>query len=187
MHVNAVIEVDELGQIVNARPLDGPAGPVALPNRFKFLARGPHFPMTIHANLSRRDVRERRYFDSVMAVPAINAEAARVVFVAECDRLFARNVLHHLVRRADDHSSQPHRDTESDNYGKKAKTHERVSSGREELLHPVLSLVRIAIACLCDRFLNWFEMFCREHIRAVVARNMVPRAQLRRSGFETYK
>ena len=87
--VNAVIEIDEVGQVMHAGPLYGLARAVALTNRLQVRAVGKQHRMTIQASLGRRHTGESRRFDRSVAVAAINPVIARVVLVAELHGLLA--------------------------------------------------------------------------------------------------
>ena len=58
VHVNAVIEVDEIWKIVNTCPLDGPIRPEAFADRLEVRARSKNLRMAVHAGLGRRDARK---------------------------------------------------------------------------------------------------------------------------------
>src|SRR4030095_4227566 len=81
--VHAVIEVNELGQVVNAVPLQRLAGFEAVAHRFERRAVGPDLRMAVHARLSRRNPCESRAFDRSVAVAAVDADGADMVIVAE--------------------------------------------------------------------------------------------------------
>ena len=51
VHVDRVIEVSEVGQIVNAHPLERLAGFETGPHRFEIGTVRPNLLMTIHADL----------------------------------------------------------------------------------------------------------------------------------------
>src|SRR5262245_31581214 len=92
LHVDAVIEVDELRQVVNALPRDRRVGAVAGADRFQRRAAEPDFLMAIHAGLRWGDAGKRRRLDGGVAIAAINAKVADVVLVTERDWLNASNV-----------------------------------------------------------------------------------------------
>ena len=89
IHVDAVIEVDEFGKIMDAVPGNG------LPVR-KLSRTGssmglldPDLRMAVHANLGGRHAGELRVFHGGMAIAAIDAQAADMVLMAEGHRLIA--------------------------------------------------------------------------------------------------
>ncbi len=91
VHVNAVIEIDKLRQIVDARPLDRFAGPKALAHRRESRAIRPNLRVAIHADFCRRNAGKRARLDRCVAVPAIDAIIANVMLVTKRDRLRARD------------------------------------------------------------------------------------------------
>ena len=86
-NVNAVIEICKFGQIVNAFPLDRFVVSEARSNRFKIFAVGPQLAVAIHTRLCGRHAGTRRGFDGRMAIAAVDAVVADVVFMAELNRL----------------------------------------------------------------------------------------------------
>src|SRR5471030_1070652 len=91
VHVDAVVEVDEVWQIMDARPLDRLAGPETLAHRLEERAFREDLRMAVHAGFRRRDAGERGVFDGGVAVAAVDAVAGDVALVAELDRLLARD------------------------------------------------------------------------------------------------
>ena len=91
VNVNTVIEIDETGEIVHARPLNRPIRPKTFAHRLEHRTVGPDLRMAIHAGLGRRDAREGTFFDRSMAIAAIDTFVADVMFVAEWDGLAARH------------------------------------------------------------------------------------------------
>ena len=59
LHVNRVVEVDEIGQVVYPDPLNGLIGSIALANRLQYRRDGPHLRVAVHAGLCGWDVGER--------------------------------------------------------------------------------------------------------------------------------
>ena len=89
--VDAVVEVDVVGEVVHARPLERPVRPPARAHRLERRAVGPDLGVARHAGLRRRDARHRRGLDRGVAVAAVDPDSADVVLVAELDRLLARD------------------------------------------------------------------------------------------------
>ena len=90
LHVDAVVEVDEVGKIVNAGPLERPIVPETRSHRLQHGAVGPDLRVASHTGLRGRQAGEGTLFDRRMAVAAVESETADVVLVAEGDRLLAR-------------------------------------------------------------------------------------------------
>ena len=88
-HVNAVIEVRVIRQIVNANPLDRLAGSETRAHRLEIWTLGPDLFVTTHARVCRRQARGRGSLNRRVTVAAIDAVVADVVFVTELDRLLS--------------------------------------------------------------------------------------------------
>jgi len=88
--VNAVIEIDEVGQIVHALPDDRLTGAPAFADRLQIRAVCKELRVTVHARLCRRYSGKRRFFDRRMAIAAIYSVIADVMFMTELNRLFLR-------------------------------------------------------------------------------------------------
>jgi hypothetical protein len=85
--VNAVIEVDEVGELVNAGPLQRFAGAVAGADGLKELGVGPDLRVTVHARLGRRNSGEAGGLDRGVTITAVDAESGDVMLMAEWNRL----------------------------------------------------------------------------------------------------
>src|ERR1700686_5164466 len=81
--MNAVIEIDKVGKLVDARPLQRVARPVAGAHRLKELGVGPDLRMAVHARLGGRNAGKARSFDRSVTVAAVDAEAGDMVLMAE--------------------------------------------------------------------------------------------------------
>ena len=91
--VNAVVEIDIVGEAVNLDPLDRLIRSVALANRFEIIDVIEENGMAIHAGFRRGNAGERRSFDTGVTVAAIDPVIADVVLVAELQGLHARHAL----------------------------------------------------------------------------------------------
>ena len=89
--MNAVIEVNVVGQIVDAGPHDGFAGAEALAHRLKRRAAGPDLRMAIHAGLGRWNIGERRTLHRRVAIAAIDSQASHVMLMAKGNGLLDRS------------------------------------------------------------------------------------------------
>jgi len=89
VHVDAVVEVDEVRQVVHARPLDRAVGAEAVADRLEERAVRKNLRVAVHTRLGRRDAGERGLLDRRMAVAAVDAVAGDVALVAELNRLLA--------------------------------------------------------------------------------------------------
>ena len=89
--VDAVIEIDEVGKLVDARPLQGLAGPVTGADGLEQLGIRPYLRMAVHAGLGRRNAGETGSLDRSVTVAAIDAQTGDVVLVAEGNGLRLSN------------------------------------------------------------------------------------------------
>jgi len=87
INMNAVIEVDKIGKIIDAVPDERLATPEALPHRLEYRRIRPDLRMAVHAGLGRRNAGKTRGFDRGVAIAAINADGSHVVLMAERHRL----------------------------------------------------------------------------------------------------
>src|SRR5260370_11652964 len=87
--VNTMVEINEFGKIVHPRPTDRFIGAETGAHRFQRGTRAPDLRVAIHAGLSGWNVGEAGSFHRGVAIPAVNAEAAYMVRVAERNRMFA--------------------------------------------------------------------------------------------------
>ncbi len=110
--MNAVIEINKIGQTVNFDPLDGFIGAIALANGFEVGGSTEKNRMAIHAGLCRRDSGNGGSFDAGMTITAVNAVIADVMLMAELHRLLSGNILPRHIGRArhGEHSHERHSD-----------------------------------------------------------------------------
>ena len=104
--MDAVIEIDEVGQVVNADPVQRLVVAKTLAHRLEERCVSEQHRVAVHTRLCWRDSRERRRLDRRMAVPAINAVVGDVVQVTELERLFDEDVLAGDVARSGEHDRQ---------------------------------------------------------------------------------
>src|SRR5437870_8267383 len=74
VHMDTVVEVNVIGQSVNAGPFERPAGLPALTHRSKDRGVFPNLRVARHADLRRRNAGEGGAFDRGVAITAINSE-----------------------------------------------------------------------------------------------------------------
>ena len=87
IYVDGVIEVDVVWKVMDLDPIDRGTCSPTRPNRREHRGIGPDLRMTINTGLGRRNARIRTLLHRRVAVLALQAEAYRVVFVAERDGL----------------------------------------------------------------------------------------------------
>lgn len=85
--VSAMVEIGEIGELVDANPLHRLAGGVAFADFKKLFAFGENQLVAVHTNGCRREDSYRRCFDIIMAIAAIDTEVAGVKFMAVGHRL----------------------------------------------------------------------------------------------------
>ena len=104
--VDAVIEIHEVRQIVDAHPVERLVVAEAGPHRLEVRAGVPDLRVAVDAGLGRRNARRRRHFHRRVAIAALDADAADMMLVAELHRLLdelvcARDEVRSLQRQND--------------------------------------------------------------------------------------
>ena len=82
-HVDRVIEVRVVRQVMHAFPRNRLVLLKAFANRPEHFRAGPHLLMAVHAGLRRRDACEGRGLHTRVAIPAIDAQFTHVMLVTE--------------------------------------------------------------------------------------------------------
>lgn len=100
--MNAVIEINKFGKIVDAFPLDRLILTKTGADRFEIRAVVPYLAVAIHTRLRRRHSGRGGCLYGRMTIPAINAVIAHVMFMAELDRLLFLEITPGEVRRPRD-------------------------------------------------------------------------------------
>ena len=90
--VDAVVEIGEVGQVVDAIPLDGDAVAEASPHGFEDGCFGPYLRVAGHAGFGRGNAGKSTFLDGCMAIAAVDPHAGDVVFVAEGNGLINGHV-----------------------------------------------------------------------------------------------
>ena len=107
--MNAVIEINVIGQIVHAGPFQRHIGGKAFPHRCQDGRIVKDLRMTSHASFTGGHAGEARFLDGVMAIAAIDSVVANVMFVTEGNRLIERDSDISSVRRPKNFRSRPAR------------------------------------------------------------------------------
>src|SRR5579863_4311452 len=89
VYVNTVVEVNEVGQVVNARPLDRLARAEAFAHRLQKLGVGPDLRVAAHARLGGGKSGEVRSLNRGVAVPTVDAIVGDMVLMAKWNGLIA--------------------------------------------------------------------------------------------------
>src|SRR5262249_20391688 len=110
VHVNAVIEINEVWKVVHSRPLDRLARAPALADRFEIGTVRPDLQVAIHAGLGRRDAGEGELLHRRVAIATIYSVIANMVLVTELNGLLSRNIRLSVIGRAVEFEQQPDND-----------------------------------------------------------------------------
>ena len=92
-HMDAVVKIDKLRQVVDPFPLDRFVFAKAGPDRLEIRAVRSKLTMTVHAGLRRRHTGGSRRLDRCMAIATVDAVVADMVLMAELDRLLFFQIL----------------------------------------------------------------------------------------------
>ncbi len=98
--MNAVIEKDKVGELIDPRPLQRFAGAVAGAHRLEHGRVRPNLRMAVHAGLGGGNACEARNLDRGVAVAAIDSQPGYMVLVAEGHRLRLAHACVGYIRRA---------------------------------------------------------------------------------------
>ena len=86
--VDTVVEIGEIRQVMNARPLQRFVRSPGFADRLKVWTVEPDLRVAIHTGFDRGNARRRGGFNRGVAIPAIDADAADVVLVGKLHGLF---------------------------------------------------------------------------------------------------
>ena len=139
-HVNAVIEVSKVGKAMHFHPLDRLIRTVTFPYGFQIAGIVEQNRVAIHASLGGRDASSRGIFNRSMTIAAIDSVIAHVMFVAELDRLLARNVLPRQIRRSRERQYSRERQSRQKNCGEKAEARDEIRAAVKNLGHDRVAL-----------------------------------------------
>jgi len=92
LNVDAVIEKNEIGSLVDSLPVEGLTCGETFADWREHWRIGPQLRMATHAGVGWRNSGEGGRFNGVMAISAVDAEAADVMLVTEWDLLDAWNI-----------------------------------------------------------------------------------------------
>jgi hypothetical protein len=140
--VNAVIEKDEVGELVHPRPLQRFSRLVAGADWFEQLRVGPDLRVAVHAGLGGRNASERRSFHARVTVPAIDPVVSNVVLVAELNRLTPRHALIGDVGRSGDDENRRQCNSPKNGHSQQAGSGDKVRTAVKDLCHVRVALER---------------------------------------------
>src|SRR5262245_7038243 len=134
--VNAVVEVDEARQLVDAVPFQRrAAGPVTLADGSQHRAAEPDLRMAVHARLARRHAGKGRLLDGGVAVAAVDLELADMMAVAERYRLLDGGERVGVVGGAHGLCADPAQRDEEENRAEDADSRDDVKGAMKDLGH----------------------------------------------------
>lgn len=102
IHVNRVIEISKVGQVVNSNPLERLSAFETRTHRLEIRAVGPNLFVTIHADRRRGHACRGGRLDGSVTIAAINAVITGMMFVTELNWLLALDVRARVPSRAID-------------------------------------------------------------------------------------
>jgi hypothetical protein len=133
--MDAVIEINVIGKIVHSDPFDRFVVSQTFTDRLEDGSLGPDLGMTVHARLRRRNACERGLLDRSVAIAAIDPESFDVMFVAERNRLSARDISLCDVRGAVDLEDEPPESRNEKQEPEDADPSNRVGAAMKDLRH----------------------------------------------------
>ena len=134
-HVNAVIEVGVIRQVVYAYPLDRLAGAKTRAHWFEIRTIGPDLFVAVHARCGRRQSRGRGCFDGSVTVAAIDAVVTDVMFMTELNGLLTFDPLAGVPRGTIEFNSNPEQSNDYENGAINRDFRQRVRAVMEDLWH----------------------------------------------------
>lgn len=97
-YMDAVIEIRVFGKVMETFPFDWLVVAKAGSYRLKIRAVGPYLAMAIHTCLCRWHTGRSRRFDRLMAIAAIDAVVADMMFMAKLNRLLLFDITARQIR-----------------------------------------------------------------------------------------
>jgi hypothetical protein len=143
--VNAVIEINEVGKVVDACPLNWFSACPAISNGLRQRSARPDLRVARHAGFRRWETRERRVFDAGMTVPAVNAVVFHMMFVTEKDGLFRRYANWGNPMTTIDDVRYAQRASRSKNHCSNGNFRDRVRARPKQLCHKPASNLRTTL------------------------------------------
>ena len=137
VHVDAVIEVDEVGKIVHSIPSNGLVLTQARTDGFEHLAVSPDLLVTVHARRCWRNTSKGAHFNGVVAIPAVDPESAHVMRVTERDRLIKGDSFVGNIRRINGSCPTPGDSSDYENPSENRQPRDGVRCSFEDLRHGV--------------------------------------------------
>lgn len=133
--MDAVVEVREVGKIVNPCPAQRLTTLKTCADRFEDGGVCPDLRVTAHTGFRRGNPSRCRNFDAGMAIATVDAEATDMVFMAELHRLIAGNILLCDVGGAVDLIDQEEQHQQEDQSTKYARSRNSIRATMKYLGH----------------------------------------------------
>src|SRR5436190_17606539 len=137
--MDAVVEIDEVGKVVNADPVQRLVVTKTRAHRFEERRVGEEDRMAVHAGFRRRNSGERGRLDRRVAVPAIDAVVIHMMHVAELQRLLDEDLLPRDIARPGDDDRQQDEPADKGKKAENADFGKCVSASTEYLRHLTLA------------------------------------------------
>src|SRR5579872_2178090 len=135
MNVNAVIEINVVGEIVDAGPVERYPRAVTFANRLQHFCIRPNLRVTVHARLGGRHAGKTRIFDRGVTIPAVNSKRSHMMLVAERHRLRANYFTLRVVTGALHHFEKPKQADDEENTANQSEPGHGVRTRIENLSH----------------------------------------------------
>ena len=133
--VNAVVEIDEVGEIVDAVPLESGIVAEAGAHRLEHGRLTPDLGVTGHTGFGGGNAGKTALVDGRVAIATVEAHPGNVMLVTKGDRLLERDVLFGDEIRPIDIEQDPHNGTDGYQAGHNASFGSPIGAAREYLSH----------------------------------------------------
>lgn len=135
VHMNRVIEIGKVRQVMHPNPLQGLAALETGPHRLQVRTVGPNLFVAIHADSGRRHSGRRCCLNRGVAIAAIDTVIAHVVFMTELDWLLSFDPLAGVPTRPGDLCRYPKRCEQNEDRAVNRGPRQIVRAMTEDLWH----------------------------------------------------
>ena len=135
MHMNAVIEINKIGQIVYTGPEQRSVLTVTCAHRLERRAVRPHLRVAVHTGLRRWNACKRTVFNRGMAVTTVDSDSRYVMLMTERNRLFTHHARFREIRRTNKHAQDRYESRNDEDEAKDADTRQCIRAAMENLCH----------------------------------------------------
>jgi hypothetical protein len=142
--VNAVIEINVIGQSVDPDPVNRLIGAIAGAYRLQVIRAIKQHGMAVHTGFRRGDTRSRGTLYPSMAIPAIDTVITRVMLVAELNGLITHDVLVRQVRRARSQQDTRQRQTRQEKRREDTETGDEIRAAVKNLRHDYICTLEVS-------------------------------------------